>query len=159
MNQKLLATHKRITITVIFCCIGWPVFIYGFNGDGMLLTLLGAVIVSAPILWRIWRGGLSGAFKLDTTEYITTYSDGSKTSDGGYASMSGSLIVNIFLFLLMVFVGCLATLIYLTYLVITYIIQYLRVNEKPAFIKSAFPVMLAGLLVLIFSNLIINLIK
>ena len=157
-NPKLAATHKRIMTTVIWCCIGWPVFIYGMGfSDNMLLTLLGAMLVSAPILYRMWKGGISGVFKIDTRETITTYSDGSKTSDGGYNSMASSLVINIFLFLLFVFIGCLATLIYLIYLVIKYVILHSIAKEKPAFLQSAYPILIAGLAVLCFSPFIIRL--
>jgi hypothetical protein len=158
VSPRLAATHKRILNTVIWCCIGWPVFIYGMGfSDNMFLVLLGAVLVSAPMLYRMWKGGgLAGVFKLDTRETITTYSDGSKTSDGGYNSMASSLVMNIFLFLLLVFIGCLATLIYLIYLVIKYAILYSLEKEKPAFMQSAYPILIAGLIVLCCSPFVIK---
>ena len=157
-EQKLAATYKRILITVIFCCIGWPIFLYAFNYSmNPLVMLLGGAIVSAPILWIMVRGGgLKDVFKTDEYEVITTYSDGSKKSDGGTESFLMGLIIKILGLILVIFIGCLITIGLLVYLIIRYIKLYSQVSEKPAFIKSAFPILLAGLLVFIGSGIVVN---
>lgn len=156
---KLAATYKRLLITVIFSCLGWPVFIYGFNFDGgILLMLLGGVIVSAPILWIMARGGgLKGVFKTDEYEVITTYSDGRKVSDGGTESFLMGLIVKAIGLVLIIFLGCLITIGILIWLIIRYIILYMKVEEKPSFIKSGFPIMLLGFIIFCASAPIISL--
>jgi hypothetical protein len=159
-EQKLATTYKRILITVIFCCVGWPVFVYAFNHSfNPLLMLLGGALVSAPILRILAKGGgLKDAFKTDEYEVITTHGDGRKTSDGGSESFLMGLIVKFIMLIFTIFLGCLITIGVLVYLVISYIKLYLQVSVKPAFIKSAFPILIAGLLVFIGSGFIINLI-
>jgi hypothetical protein len=159
-EQKLAATYKRILITVIFSCIGWPVFVYAFNHSfNPLVMLLGGAIVSAPILFILAKGGgLKDIFKTDEYEVITTHSDGRKTSDGGTQSFMMGLIVKFFLLVFVVLLGCLITIGILVFMIVRYVKLYLQVSEKPPFIKSAFPVLIAGLAVFVGSGFVINLI-
>ena len=160
-EEKLAATYKRILITVIFCCIGWPIFLYAFNYSmNPLVMLLGGAVVSAPILWIMIRGGgIKDVFKTDEYEVITTHSDGRKTSDGGSQSFLMGLLVKLFMLIFVIFLGCLITVGLLVYMIIRYIKLYSQVNEKPSFIKSAFPVLIAGLAVFVGSGVVINLIR
>ena len=157
-EQKLAALYKRILITVIFCCVGWPIFLYAFNYSmNPLVMLLGGAVVSAPILWIMLRGGgLKDVFKTDEYEVVTTYRDGSKKSDGGTESFLMGLIVKFIGLILVIFIGCLITIGLLVYMIIKYIRLYLQVSEKPAFIKSAFPIILAGLIVFVGSGIVVN---
>ena len=159
-EEKLAAMYKRILVTVIFCCVGWPIFLYAFNYSmNPLVMLLGGAVVSAPILWIMLRGGgLKDVFKTDEYEVVTTYSDGSKKSDGGSESFIMGLITKIIGLVLVIFLGCLITIGLLVYMIIKYIRLYLQVSEKPAFIKSAFPILIAGLLVFLGSGFVIGLI-
>ena len=159
IEQKLAAVHKRIMITVIFCCVGWPVFLAGFTYQaGMIVMALGAIIVSGPILFRLWKGGIGGAFKTDEYEVVTTYSDGSKRSDGGSESFLMGLLIKLFLGIVLIIIGCLVTIGYLLFLIVRYIMLYLKASEKPALLKSAFLWMALGLGVLIASGPILRLI-
>ena len=158
-EQKLEATYKRLLITIIFCCIGWPVFLYAFNHTfNPLIILLGGAIVSAPILWIMARGGgLQDVFKTDEYEVITTYSDGSKKSDGGTESFLMGILTKFFGLILVVFLGCLITIGLLIFMVVRYIRLYSKVSEKPPFIKSAFPILIAAAVVFLGSGFVINL--
>ena len=157
-EEKLAATYKRILITVLFCCIGWPIFLYAFNYSmNPLVMLLGGAVVSAPILWFMARGGgLKDVFKTDEYEVVTTYSDGSKKSDGGTESFIMGLITKILGLILMIFIGCLITIGLLVFLTVRYIKLYLQASQKPSFIKSAFPILLAGLIVFIGSGIVVR---
>ena len=119
LAQKLAAVHKRIMITVIFCSVGWPVFLAGFTYQaGMIVMAIGAIIVSGPILFRLWKGGIGGAFKTDEYEVVTTYSDGRKTSDGGSESFMMGLLIKLFLEIVLIIIGCLVTIGYLLFLIV-----------------------------------------
>ena len=157
-EQKLAATYKRLLITILFSCIGWSIFVYAFNyAFNPFLMLLGGAVVSAPILWIMARGGgLKDAFHTDEYEVVTTYSDGSKKSDGGSESFLMGCIVKIFMAFFVVFLGCLITIGLLVWLIIRYIILYGKVSEKPSFIKSGFLLMLIGLAVFIGSGMVIG---
>ncbi|MCL1812574.1 MAG: hypothetical protein FWG29_03525 [Treponema sp.] len=157
-EEKLAATYKRILITVIFCCIGWPIFLYAFNYSmNPLVMLLGGAVVSAPILWIMARGGgLKDVFKTDEYEVVTTYSDGSKKSDGGTESFIMGLITKIIGLVLVILIGCLITIGLLVYMTISYVKLYLQASNKPAFVKSAFPILLAGLIVFIGSGIVVG---
>jgi hypothetical protein len=159
-EQKMAATYKRLLITVIFCCIGWPIFLYAFNHSfNPLIMLLGGAIVSAPLLWIMLRGGgFKDIFKTDEYEVITTYSDGSKKSDGGSESFIMGLITKIIGAVFLIFIGCVITIGLLIFMIVRYIKLYLQVSEKPPFIKSAFPILIAGAVVFIGSGFVINLI-
>jgi len=158
-EEKLQATYKRLLITVIFGCIGWPVFVYAFNHSfNPLVMLLGGAIVSAPILYIMAKGGgLKDVFKTDEYEVITTHGDGRKTSDGGSESFLIGLIVKFFALIFVVFIGCLIQLGIAIWMTIRYISLYLKASEKPPFIKSAFPILILGTVVLFGSGWVINL--
>jgi len=157
-EQKLAATGKRLLITVVFCCIGWPVFLYAYNYSiNPLIMFIGGAIVSAPILFVMAKGGtLKDIFKTDEYEIITTYSDGRKSSDFGAQSLVIGFIIKIFMFFLIIFLGCIITPGLLLFLFFMYSILYLQVSEKPSFIRSAFPAMIAALLIFIVSGLVVN---
>jgi len=112
---------------------------------GPLYTILGCVIISAPMQLKIWLlGGSPLKFWADY-EVVTTYSDGSKTSDGGLQSN----MFKIGYAVVMIFVGVAIQAIKLVFLPIRYIACYTKEDPKPSFIKSGFPVMLASLALLI----------
>jgi uncharacterized membrane protein len=159
-EQKLAAAYKRILITVICSCLGWPIFVYAFNHSfNPLVMLLGGAIVSAPILFILAKGGgLKDVFKTDEYEVITTHSNGRKTSDGGTQSFMMGLLVKFFMLIFVVLLGCLITIGILVFMIVRYVKLYLQVSEKPPFIKSAFPVLIAGLAVFVGSGFVINLI-
>ena len=154
--QKVKAYGRRLTHTLIFCCIGWTVFSYGNSMHGIvsgLLMILGAFIVTWPMLGRVWGG--SGFRKMLTVlddregtevETTTIHSDGSvsKTKHTEYGP-SGSL----FVLFGVICLGCLITALYLVYLVPTYTLMYLTAKKKPSLLRSAFPVMIIGFVVLV----------
>jgi len=146
LERKLAAAHKRLLITVVFCCIGWPVFMFGisiFSDYGIGLALLGAVIFSGPIIYRMLDGGLKGAFKLETTVYITKWNGVRVEKDYTDAPLIG-IFVNLILPFILLFTGLFVTLSYLLYLIVIYTKLYLRVSEKPLFMSSGFPVIIIG---------------
>jgi hypothetical protein len=161
LEQRLATTKKRIIITVIFSCLGWPVFMYGAKtdyGTDILWMLLGGAIIAAPVLWGILRGGgLKSLFKTDEYEVITTYSDGRKESDGGAQSFILGVAIKIMLAIFMVFVGCVVTLILLIVFTIRYLRLYKKVSLKPAFMQSAFPYLIAGFVVLVGTGYVLRL--
>lgn len=154
-EQMLAATHQRLLITAVFCCVGWIFFVIGFIGmsGNFLLMLIGSVIAAGPILYRMMQTkSLKGAFsRLDDADYevITTHTNGTKTSDGGHESRTANFILQIILAFVILIVGCIVTLVYLVWLIISYIILYLVVTPKPAFLLSGFPIIIGGLVVLI----------
>jgi hypothetical protein len=157
-EKKMAAAHKRILVTVIFSCLGWPIFVYAFNHSfNPLMMLLGGAIVSAPILFILAKGGgLKDVFKTDEYEVITTYGNGRKTSDGGTQSFMMGLLVKFFMLVFVVLLGCLITISVLVFMIARYVKLYVQVSEKPPFIKSAFPVLIAGLAVFVGSGFVIN---
>ena len=143
LEEKLEATYDRLKITSIFFCIGWFLFsvswlgLFALNSAlGGILTLIGWVIATGPLLIRMWAGGFKGAFNMPEYEVITTYADGRKESDGGVESAATNLIAQLILAGVMLLIGSIATLIYLVYLSIRYLVLHARVKSRPAFMQS-----------------------
>jgi hypothetical protein len=163
LGNKLTATYRRILSTFTFCCIGWPLFLYGFyyaEGSKYLFIIpLSAIIVAGPILYNMLRGGgLKAAFRTDEYEIITQYRDGRKETDHGVQSFFLGLVIKIFLALFLVVVGCVLTSGMIIVLSIKYTVHYIRISPKPAFIKSAYPILIVGLLLLAVAPYILRLI-
>jgi hypothetical protein len=95
----------RLTIRTLLCAIGFTLFIagvlaepsrwlmprlFGMEGGGAddgLLFILGYLIACGPMILRILsKGLLAGVFDFSSYVVVTTYSDGSTSSDGGAAS-------------------------------------------------------------------------
>jgi hypothetical protein len=93
------------------------------------MMLLGGAIVSAPLIFIMLKGGgIKEIFKTDDYEVITTYSDGSKKSDGGFESGIMGLVTKIIGAVFLIFVGCLITIGLLVYMIIKYFILYNQVS-------------------------------
>ena len=169
-EEKLAAVHRRLQITALFCCIGWPLFLKGmiFGGGGfsaMFIALLGATIAAGPLLYRVIKNrGIKAAFRTLNdehheaviTEAGTVHGKRNKISDHETQSFWISIFLEVLFSFILLFLGCIVTLIYLICLIVRYITLYLKVNDKPGFFKSAFPVMAGGLLVLISAPLILG---
>jgi large-conductance mechanosensitive channel len=155
LEQGLALTYKRLLITIVFCSIGWFMLYFGmansYRGTGwMFLALLGAVLIPGPMLLRMFSGGgLKNAFKIEEYEVITTYGDGRKESDHGSTAATGGLVKNIFVAIIMVIVGIVATIVYIIYLSIKYVALFVQVKPKPTFINSAFLLWIVGFVVLL----------
>jgi len=157
-EQKLAITGKRLLITIVFCCIGWPVFLYAFNYTmNLFIIFLGGAIVSTPIFFIMARGGsLKDVFKTDEYEVITLYRERGKMTDGGFKLFVTGFIAKFFTVILVLLAGGLITLALLFLLIIRYINFFFQVNEKPSFIRSAFPIVIAGLMAIAVSGFAVN---
>jgi hypothetical protein len=140
--QRMQRTRDDLRTTVIWAGIGWVVL----TGLGSMLggfeLLLGAVIIAIPAIKFVKkRGGNLNPLKWKDYEVVTTYTDGSKRSDGGVESTHMSMAYYFFLLI----VGCLLTLVLCFYLPVRYTIMYMQASKKPSFLKTAYPFVLLGL--------------
>ena len=157
-------TQKRIFKTMIFCWIGWPLFFIAMYSTATNMTILGSLlgmlfmlgasfICILPMCRRFFSG--QNLFKIDSYEVVTTYSDGSKESDHGAEAASVGLVVMIVKIFFMAVIGTILTILYLVYLFFKYLFQYLGVDPKPKFLKSAFFLYIISLVVFIFAPMIV----
>ena len=102
-----------LTIKTLFCAIGYTLVAFGgglgdcfaepgrwiwfrFTGEegghflDTIMWVVGYFIACGPALWRIITSGFMSLFNPESYVVITTYSDGSKESDGGMESMGFS---------------------------------------------------------------------
>lgn len=117
-------------------------------GDSSLTFLwqtFGCFIISAPLLLKIWFLGGSPFMFWRDYQVVTTYSDGTKSSDYGAQSAVLKLIITA----VMIYVGVAIQGIKLIYLTIRYIIAYSKEDDKPAFIKSGLLIIIAAIALLI----------
>ena len=153
---RLQKTFMDLLITVIAGSIGWIMLSYALAlATGMsngFLILLGGAIGAGPVLYQVFMRGPAGLKFWHDYEVITTYGDGRKESDGGAEATQ----MNIVLMIIALIIGGLITLIKCVYLPIKYAICYKMVKEKPAFLTSGFPIMLAGFIVLIGAPILFN---
>ncbi|MDR2965294.1 MAG: hypothetical protein LBU88_05925 [Treponema sp.] len=148
IEDKMAAVYKRILTTVIFICIGWAVIMIGTLGFRSPIAILGFLIAPWPMLGRMLKGGFGAMFNMPEYVVITTHSDGSKSSDGGAESKLMNLFFKCILLAIGVFIGTIATIIYLVILLIQYIALYVQAKPKPVFLRSAFFLFIVAALVL-----------
>ena len=77
-------------------------------------------------------------------EVITTYSDGSKESDGGMQSMLSNLVLTIVIAGIMILLAIILQPIRIIIMGIKYAVHFKKVEEKPSFIKSGFLILIMG---------------
>ena len=156
-EDKLKVTYLHILITVIFSCIGWPLFLYGFIKSNILLTLLGGVICSLPLfIYMVKAGGFIAFFK-DITSELPEQPDNEAADSNSIKCFLKWTLTVITGAILALFIGCFLTLVFLILIAMKYIRLYSQMREKPSFIESAFPVLITGILVY-FGNCFIILI-
>ena len=141
-------------------CIGWTLFWGGIsgsmdNGWYFLAVFVGMLIAPAPILQRMKQnGGLMAALEVKEYYTVTTYSDGRKTTEYDMANSWGDLMLKGLMWLVLIFIGGVITIIYTVWLSVKYFFQYSKVDEKPPFWNSGFPVMIFCLVFVIFGMLL-----
>jgi hypothetical protein len=147
VQDKMAAIHQRMLNTIIFLVIGWAVLILPFaflEGNWRHLCFFAFLIAPAPMLGRILGGGFGAMFNLPEYTVITTYSDGRKESDYGATSAGINLFIKAILLFIAIVIGFIATAIYLVILLIKYIALYTQASPKPAFVKTAFFLLIIG---------------
>lgn len=95
---NLEGTKHNLWKLIIFCCVGWVLFMVGCgisfvsSAAPTILIILGILIVGFDSILLVWKHGFRAAFN---TTYIieTTYSDGHKTEE---IDVGTTLIVQIF---------------------------------------------------------------
>jgi hypothetical protein len=147
--EKLFATHERIAFIFKYAILGFAtMLIFRFLGlifggfIWLFLAQIGLVILCWPMYQRIRQYGFWDALRVDDYEVITTYTDGSRSSDGGFESTIFNLFLRFAVLAIQFLAAMYGTLFYMIYLFIKYSIQYLRCSIRPPFQISAFPQML-----------------
>ena len=143
--SELEAVQKVLKKNSIFFCAGWFVLwvsllglLYFSSGGGFPLALvfIGWGIIGWPKIWiMIKGGGLKGAIS-PSYEVVTTYGDGSRSSDGGAESAMTNIFVLLFKIGLLYVIGTFIQAIHLIILTIRYMILHGKAQPKPAFIQS-----------------------
>jgi hypothetical protein len=151
VQDKMAAINKRMLHTIICLVLGWAMLLFGavtlsMSTVGGLLVLLSFLIAPAPMLGRMWKGGFKTAFNLPEYTVVTTYASGRKESDYGAQSAMVNLIVKGFFLVIGIIIGFIATAIYLVILIIKYIALYTQAKPKPAFIRTAFFLLIIAVL-------------
>jgi len=164
-EQKMTMLHLRMHVTILFGCIGWAVFWAGIFGSQLgsfwyvVVALIGAVLTPGPLLYRITKGGgLMKAFDTEDGYIVTTYSDGSKKREYDTTGNMIELILKFLMWGFMIFLGGILTIIYMLYMIIKYTILYLKLEVKPAFMKSAFPLIILCVIYLLTGIIVVGVI-
>jgi hypothetical protein len=159
--QAILAkSYKDYLITVACCCVGWFMFNMGMYastnpGGNLFVMFIGYVIIGGPVLLRILLSKSAGSlFFWKDYEVVTTYSDGSKKSDGGVESAQMNMIMMAIILAICLVLGGIITAIKVIWLSVKTITCYVAVKQKPNFLFSSFPVLIMGLVVLVFGLVI-----
>jgi hypothetical protein len=117
----------------------------------MFVAFIGYLIIGGPVFLRMLSSrSASSLFFWKDYEVVTTYSDGTKKSDGGVESAQMNLIMTAIMLGLCLILGGVITVIKVIWLSVKTISCYMAVKQKPAFLHSPFPVLIVGLLVLVF---------
>jgi len=164
-EQKMTMLHLRMHATILFGCVGWAVFWAGIFGSQLgsfwyvVVALIGAVLTPGPLLYRMTKGGgLMKAFDTGESYTVTTYSDGSKTTEYDTTGNMIGMMLKFFWWCLLIFLGGIMTIIYMLYMIIRYTLLYLKIEVKPVFMKSAFPIMILCVIFLLTGIIVVGLI-
>jgi archaellum component FlaF (FlaF/FlaG flagellin family) len=159
------AIQKVLRKNSIFFCVGWFILMlsmigltYVWTRPGLgahpfvgFLNFLGWGIIGWPKIWiMIKGGGLKGALN-PSYEVVTTYSDGSRSSDGGAESAQMNILGLIIKIVLLYVIGGIIQIIHLIILTIRYMVLHLQVKPKPAFMQSGMFIIVINIAVLIGS--------
>jgi hypothetical protein len=155
-ETNMEAICQRIKTTITFLCAGWLILCISVIGLGQVYPfimlvgfILGVAVAAWPMISRIRNRGFGAIFDMPQYTVITTHADGRKSSDYGAESAAVTGIAGIIIFVIGVAIGIVATFIYLVILTIHYTVLYLKANPKPAFMQSAYFLILVSLVVLI----------
>ncbi len=156
-EEKIQAVLEKIRVELldilIWSGIGWTLIFFALtaphfqSGWWTALFGIGGVFIFTK---SIREGNLKGFFFWQDYEIVTTYSDGSKSSDAGMTSLVSNIIYWAFALTL----GVILVPVKLTFLIIKYTIYFLMAKEKPAFLQSGFFIVIIGIAV-IFLGIII----
>jgi uncharacterized protein YgiM (DUF1202 family) len=146
-QDRLAKSYKDYLITVVCCVVGWTVVNAGiYGGGGDFLAFIGYLIMGAPVFLRMLVSkSVRSLFFWKDYEVITTYSDGTKKSDGGVESAQMNFILVLIMLGVCLVIGGIITAIKVFWLSAKTITCYLKVKEKPNFLFSPFPVLILGL--------------
>jgi hypothetical protein len=121
-----------------------------FFMKGTVLVVLGVAIGIAPLLLKcVQSRSIKGLFFWRNYENITTYSDGRKTSDGGFESGMLQLFIYAVLGGLLVLVLSILMPVRILIMGVKYYLAYRKVQTKPDFLHSGFFLIIVGFLVFI----------
>jgi len=162
-EESLARVYKDMKKTMTFFVVGWIIFMFGSllvsEPGNMFLILLGAAICAGPVVAILFTGAsFAGLFKADY-EVITTYSDGSKKSDGGAESRSNNMMMALILAIIAIFVGIIVQLIRFCIQTGKYYYYNSKVSQKPDFLHSGTFIIVIGFAVLIGAPTVFGTIK
>jgi len=149
-QEQLAAIRNQLLKYVISAGIGWAALTLTYWKSSLFLP--GAALFFLITPWFCWRtmfsNGLIGAFMGASYNYevITTYSDGSKSSDRGSEAMQLNIILLIIKIPLFIFGAVFLKAWYILFGCYKYYTLYRKAETKPSLVKSAFPVMIAGVI-------------
>jgi len=152
-QSELDAIRKQLLKYIITAGIGWAALWLTLWNFKLFLVGMPLFLLITP--WFCWKtmfaNGIMGAFMGASLNYevITTYRDGSQKSDGGQEAFEGNMLLLCLKIPLFVFTAVFVKLWYILYGCFVYYTTYREVKQKPSFAKSAFPVMIAGLIMFI----------
>jgi hypothetical protein len=150
--EKLDLIRKDLFELIIPACIGWAIF--NLSAISPIFFMFGMPLAMILMPWSCYRPafqfGLS-VFKFNTFNYnvITTYSDGSKSSDMGAEAFSANMFLMIFKVLFTIVLAFALAVFKIAYGCFTYIITYRSLENKKSIVKTAFPIIIIGFAVLI----------
>nr|AGS51851.1 hypothetical protein [uncultured bacterium contig00117] len=159
-EEKMANLKAKALSDVIFCSIGWFIFWFGFQSrigpmNGAILAFGGVLIGIWPLLGKFMQTrSWSALFFWRDYEVVTTYGDGRRSSDGGAQSGMIKLILYAILFFFIVFVLAILMPVRILFYVGKYTYYYVKVSPKPAFLTSAYPVLIFAVVWLVAAILL-----
>jgi hypothetical protein len=146
-----IRAYKDLLITAGFAGLGYFLLCMGMTAfNNNVLVVISLFVAVAPVLWKWFNSrSINTLFYWRDYEVITTYSDGSTSSDRGAQSTYAGLSKMILMFFLVCIASGVVTITKLFYLCIKSSIAYLKLQERPSFLFGPFFVMIVGLAVLI----------
>jgi hypothetical protein len=143
--------YKDLLMTAGFAGLGYVLVCMGLQGfHNNVLVAIGMFAAVAPVLWKWFNSrSINSLFYWRDYEIITTYSDGSKSSDRGAQSTYAGLAHMIAMFFIVCIASGIVTITKLFYLCIKSSVAYLKLKGRPSFLFGPFFVMIVGLAVLI----------
>jgi hypothetical protein len=149
-NQDRLASlYTSLLINVAVSGLGAMLFNIDWLGamrSSSPLMIIGILLIGAPLLvkWFVTRS-FGGLFKMSEYEVVTTYSDGSRKSDGGSESRMNNLILTVIIAGIMIVVALIIQPIRIVIMTIKCATLTRKVKVKPPFIKRGIFLFLAYL--------------
>lgn len=143
-DTTIRLVYRDLVLNSILFVLGASLWVYwDWVGSKVLTLFLAPLIISAPVQLKIWLFGGSPFKFWQDYEVATVDAQTGRVlrTDGGLENMW----LKFFVAVIMIYVGVAIQAIKLIYLPIKYITTHGKESNKPSFLKSGFPIIIATL--------------